>query len=75
MTQKQKEYVFDIEKELRKLEGGTDIKVYASIDLVRIQHTKIEKAYRMFCMDKSYTKRKIRETMVKLFDEIKKETA
>ena len=73
MTTEQRKLIYKIGEEIRGMEGGSHIEIYANIDTVRIQHTKIGKAYRMFVVLQNYREKQIRDTMFSLFEEIKKE--
>lgn len=73
MTEKQKEYIYQIGDEIRMLPGGKNIRVYASSsNIARMQHTVQTQEYRLFVLPKKAGKKKIKATMMKLFEEIKR---
>lgn len=73
MTKKQRQYCYDIEKEIREQPGGEHYRIYVLISIVRIQDNHDETNYRMFIPCKGDGKKAIRLTMMKLFREMSKE--
>ncbi|MBQ9031844.1 MAG: hypothetical protein IJ106_10390 [Parasporobacterium sp.] len=74
MTEKQKEWAYAAESLIKKVPGGKDIKIYTSETFVRVQHIKINSAYRMFAICKTDSKKKIVETILRMVEEIRRET-
>jgi len=70
MTEEQKKWIYEIEKEIQGFSGGSNIKVYASISIVRVQHTKNNECYRLLSVHEKDSRELIRRRMISAFDEI-----
>lgn len=73
MTKEQRDFVFEVEKEIRQEKEGTNFRVYASISIVRIQYLLEDKHFRMMVIKDNDTKSEIRRIMLKLFKELLKD--
>lgn len=75
ITEKQREAVDLVAKQIRRLEGGKHIEVFCSLTgMVRIQDNRSEetkKHYRMFCVCDDDSMTAIRNKMMLMFDEIR----
>lgn len=73
MTDRQRELILDLEKEIQSLSGGESIKIYMTLSLVRIQHTKINTCYRMATFEPFNTDEQIRTILMAQFMDIRRE--
>lgn len=70
MTEKQRQAAFAAGKKINRLREGKNIKIYTSETIVRIQHTKINSAYRLLCICRDDTAKTIETRILILFREI-----
>ena len=70
MTQEQRKLVFEIGEEIRTLPEGQNIRVYASMETVRMQDTKHNANYRMFSPCQRDGKKVLRTKMMNVLREI-----
>ena len=69
MTEQQKQYVREIEEEIRQQPGGKNFKIYMSIEIVRLVDT-VNDNYRLYTPCKGDGKKVIRMKLITLFREM-----
>ena len=72
MTDEQRAFVFAAGEKIRQLPGGEDYKVYCAISIGRLQYTKNDKHFRMFCVLEDEGEKEITDKILKLYEEIQK---
>lgn len=72
MTDEQKAYVYAAGEKIRELPDGPDYKIYCAISICRLQYTKNDKHFRMFCVLKDEGEKEITDKILKLYEEIQK---
>lgn len=73
MTKEQKQMAYEIGEEIRMLPGGSRVKVYASMETVRLQDTQDNVIYRMFTPCMRDNRKVLRVKMLNLFREMAQE--
>ena len=73
MTEQQRQYAYSVGEEILQQPEGRNIKIYTSIELIRIQDTEHNENYRMLVVCKSDTEKTIRSKMLKLYEEMRKQ--
>ena len=67
MTEDQKNWIRETQRRIMQEPAGINYKIYISITIARIQHTKINNQYRMMSIENHTTKEQIIGTMMKAF--------
>lgn len=70
MTEQDRQYVLSIGERIRSLPGCRHIKVYVPGEIIRIQHEKVNSAYRMLVMNNGSSPEQLREQMECLAREV-----
>ena len=75
MTDEQRDKAYEVGREINGMPGGKDIRVYVSISIIRLQDEENRMIYRLFTPDRHSTSEDVRQKMLELFEEMRKEKA